>query len=67
MADINQVITLGIGVPADIPHFVLYGLTPAPQTTAVGLALTTADGVTLALTTDKGAGGLALSTERSDD
>ena len=28
MADINQVITLGIGTPADIPHFVLVGLSP---------------------------------------
>jgi hypothetical protein len=26
MADINQVITLGIGTPADIPHFLLLGL-----------------------------------------
>jgi len=29
MADtnINQMITLGIGTPADIPHFILFGLT----------------------------------------
>ena len=26
MADINQVITLGIGTPADIEHFILVGL-----------------------------------------
>lgn len=26
MADINQIITLGIGTPADIPHFILFGL-----------------------------------------
>ncbi len=26
--DINQVITLGIGTPADIPHFILFGLSP---------------------------------------
>ena len=26
MADINQVITLGIGTPADISHFILFGL-----------------------------------------
>jgi hypothetical protein len=26
MADINQVVTLGIGTPADIPHFLLLGL-----------------------------------------
>lgn len=26
MADINQIITLGIGTPADIEHFILIGL-----------------------------------------
>ena len=26
MADINQVVTLGIGTPADIEHFILFGL-----------------------------------------
>lgn len=26
MADVNHVISLGIGSPADIPHFVLFGL-----------------------------------------
>ena len=26
MADINQVITLGIGTPSDIEHFILVGL-----------------------------------------
>ncbi len=26
MADINQIITLGIGTPSDIEHFVLFGL-----------------------------------------
>lgn len=28
MADIHHVITLGIGTPADIPHFILVGLSP---------------------------------------
>lgn len=28
MANINQVITLGIGTPSDITHFVLVGLGP---------------------------------------
>lgn len=28
MADINQVITLGLGTPGDIPHFILFGLSP---------------------------------------
>ncbi len=28
MAAVHQVITLGIGSPADIPHFVLFGLSP---------------------------------------
>jgi hypothetical protein len=29
MADIHQVISLGIGEPAGIPHFILLGLSPA--------------------------------------
>jgi hypothetical protein len=29
MADINHLITLGIGTPADIPHFLLLGLSGA--------------------------------------
>jgi hypothetical protein len=28
VADVNHVITLGIGTPADIPHFILVGLSP---------------------------------------
>lgn len=28
MANLNHVITLGIGTPADIPHFILVGLSP---------------------------------------
>jgi hypothetical protein len=28
MADINHVISLGIGSPADIPHLTLFGLSP---------------------------------------
>jgi len=32
MADINQVITLGIGTPSSIPHFILFGLNPTPST-----------------------------------
>lgn len=28
MADIHQVISLGLGAPADIPHFLLFGLSP---------------------------------------
>lgn len=28
MADINHVISLGIGSPADVPHFTLFGLSP---------------------------------------
>ena len=31
MADINQVITLGIGTPSDIEHFVLVGLNANPS------------------------------------
>lgn len=28
MADVNHVISLGLGTPADIPHFILVGLSP---------------------------------------
>ena len=28
MADVSQLISLGIGSPADIPHFILFGLSP---------------------------------------
>jgi hypothetical protein len=31
MADINQVISLGIGEPASIPHFILLGLSPTGE------------------------------------
>ena len=31
MADINQVITLGIGTPSDIAHFILVGLPVNPS------------------------------------
>jgi hypothetical protein len=30
MADIHQTISLGIGSPSDIPHFILFGLSVAP-------------------------------------
>ena len=33
MADINQVITLGIGTPGDREHFILFGLNGAPEVT----------------------------------
>ncbi len=79
MADSNQLISLGIGSPADIEHFILYGLNISPVTAApstaveldlltavgTGLAMSTA-GVGLALTTVKGAGGLTLTTERQN-
>ena len=32
MANLHHVVTLGIGTPADIPHFVLVGLSPAGVT-----------------------------------
>lgn len=60
MADIHQVITLGIGTPSDIPHVILFGLSPTgvvefqPDTlTAVGrypLTLTETGRYTLTLT-----------------
>jgi hypothetical protein len=28
VADVHHVISLGIGSPADIPHFILFGLSP---------------------------------------
>jgi hypothetical protein len=31
MADIHQITTLGIGTPAGIPEFLLFGLQPAPE------------------------------------
>lgn len=31
MADLHQVITLGLGTPADLPHFLLVGLSPNPN------------------------------------
>lgn len=40
MADINQIITLGIGTPADISHLILVGLSPnvsAVNATAIGI------------------------------
>lgn len=39
MADINHVITLGIGTPADIPHFTLFGLSPTGPVTIVDIDL----------------------------
>lgn len=32
--DINQVITLGIGTPSDIAHFILVGLSPGSSAAA---------------------------------
>jgi hypothetical protein len=42
MADINQVTTLGIGTPAGIPEFLLFGLQVSPEAalTAEGLEYT---------------------------
>ena len=39
MADINQVISLGIGTPADIKHFILFGLNPYGVATNVMVGL----------------------------
>ena len=33
MADVHHIISLGIGSPADIPHFILFGLSPRAATT----------------------------------
>jgi hypothetical protein len=41
MADINQVITLGIGTPGDIEHFILVGLNSAQA--GVGGCVTVTD------------------------
>ena len=35
MADINQIISLGIGTPADIEHFILLGLNANPAAVPV--------------------------------
>lgn len=47
MADINQVITLGIGTPAGIPEFLTFGLQIAaiPTVDAPGLEFTIPDGL----------------------
>jgi 2,3-bisphosphoglycerate-independent phosphoglycerate mutase len=37
MADINQVITLGIGTPSDIEHFILFGLNANPESEGAGV------------------------------
>ena len=39
MPDISQVITLGIGTPADIEHFVLFGLNVSGFTGVVDVTL----------------------------
>lgn len=56
MADIHQVITLGIGTPADIPHLILFGLSPTGPVSApivsVGLAYLSTDAATATLATD---------------
>ena len=45
MADVHQIVTLGIGTPSDIPHFILMGLTPEPNpSSALGLLATVTDG-----------------------
>lgn len=45
MADINQVISLGIGTPADIPHFLTLGL-------SIGAAVVVLPGEMLSITMD---------------
>jgi hypothetical protein len=40
VANVHHVISLGIGSPADIPHFILFGLSP---TGAVAVIAATAD------------------------
>lgn len=36
MADINQIITIGVGTPADIEHFILVGLNGSEDPPPVG-------------------------------
>ena len=38
MSDINQIITLGIGTPADIKHFILVGLNTGVAVVTMTLA-----------------------------
>lgn len=50
MADINEIITLGLGAPSDIPHFVLLGLSVvqvAPDASADWIVQAWADDVTV--------------------
>jgi hypothetical protein len=39
VSDVNQLISLGIGSPADIYHFVLFGLTPAGEVVFVPVVI----------------------------
>lgn len=52
MADINHIITLGIGTPADIEHFILVGLNANPAAGNLFVNLASSGGLA-------GAGGLA--------
>lgn len=49
MADISEIITLGIGTPSDIAHFILVGLnpeTPPPSPSDMNNAMTGESGMT---------------------
>ena len=39
MSDVNNLISLGIGSPASINHFVLFGLTPAGEVVFVPVVI----------------------------
>jgi hypothetical protein len=56
MANVNQVLTLGIGTPADVAHFVLVGLSAndavSPEATADVIVRVRADDVVVRVGAD---------------
>lgn len=50
MADVNALISLGIGSPADIPHFLLVGLSVETEADVSGVLSATLDDVTVVAT-----------------
>lgn len=45
MADVNYVITLGIGTPGDIPHLILVGLSPTGVVAAAATSIVSLVGI----------------------
>lgn len=70
MADVHHVISLGIGAPAGVPHFLLFGLTPTGPTDFLDTAARwelRADGIVLTPVELSAAGILLTRTTLSAD